>query len=119
MSLLHLYRKPALSLSNKNDLLSIIKQRVSPEIRDLETEYCFNIETTAPLTNEELNTLRWLLAETFEPENFFSESFLINNPPAPPLSKGGKGGFCGSTRGQHVNLFKSFSIDFFSVLYYF
>jgi phosphoribosylformylglycinamidine synthase len=94
MSLLHLYRKPALSLSKKNDLLSIIKQRVSPEIGDLEIEYCFNIETTAPLTNEELNTLRWLLAETFEPENFFSESFLINNPPTPPLLKGGKGGLC-------------------------
>ncbi len=94
MSLLHLYRKPALSLSKKNDLLSIIKQRVSPEIRDLETEYCFNIETTAPLTNEELNTLRWLLAETFEPENFFSESFLINTLPTPPLLKGGWGELC-------------------------
>src|SRR3989337_147975 len=93
MSLLHLYRKPALSLSKKNDLLSIIKQRVSPEIRDLETEYCFNIETTAPLTNEELNSLRWLLAETFEPENFFSESFLINNLPTPPF-KGGVGRLC-------------------------
>src|SRR3989304_5225775 len=79
MSLCHLYRKPALSLSKKNDLLSIIKQRVSPEIRDLEIEYCFNIETADPLTSQELETLRWLLSETFEPENFSKESFLTRH----------------------------------------
>jgi phosphoribosylformylglycinamidine synthase len=42
-------------------------------------EYCYNVETSAPLTAKELNTLRWLLAETFEPENFGDKSFL-----APP-----------------------------------
>ncbi len=39
-------------------------------------EYCFNIETSAPLTVKELKTLRWLLAETFEPEYFGDKSFL-------------------------------------------
>lgn len=39
-------------------------------------EYCFNVETLAPLTIEELGILRWLLAETFEIENFGEESFL-------------------------------------------
>ena len=41
-----------------------------------EFEYCFNVETSAPLTAQELKTLRWLLAETFEPENFGDKSFL-------------------------------------------
>ena len=39
-------------------------------------EYCFNVETSAPLTARELKTLRWLLAETFEPENFGGKSLL-------------------------------------------
>ncbi|MFC1921431.1 phosphoribosylformylglycinamidine synthase [Chloroflexota bacterium] len=39
-------------------------------------EYCFNVKTSAPLTSEELGTLRWLLAETFEAEGFKEESFL-------------------------------------------
>src|SRR4030043_509128 len=78
MSLLHFYRTPALSLAKKNELLSVTRQKIFPEIIDIETEHCFNIETTSPLTNEELNILRWLLSETFEPENFSEESFLIH-----------------------------------------
>ena len=39
-------------------------------------EYCFNIETSAPLTADELGILRWLLSETFEIENFMEKSFL-------------------------------------------
>ncbi len=79
MSLLHLYRKPALSHSKKNNLLSIALKKVSSDVRDIETEYCFNIEVTSPLTKQELKILRWLLAETFEPENFSEESFLTRN----------------------------------------
>jgi phosphoribosylformylglycinamidine synthase len=39
-------------------------------------EYCFNVETSAPLTSEELRVLRWLLAQTFEIEHFGEKSFL-------------------------------------------
>ena len=39
-------------------------------------EYCFNVETSAPLTARELKTLQWLLSETFEPENFGAKSLL-------------------------------------------
>ena len=96
MELLHFYRKPALSETKKKNLLSIVRQSASPDIKDIETEHCFNIEATAPLTNKELNTLRWLLAETFEPENFSGESFLIEKtapPTHPSPSRGeGKGG---------------------------
>lgn len=91
MSLLHFYRKPALTQAKTNELLSIAKHKISPDIPEIETEYCFNIETVAPLTNEELETLRWLLAETFEPENFGSKSFLISNP---PFTKGVQRGDC-------------------------
>jgi phosphoribosylformylglycinamidine synthase len=95
MSLLHFYRTPALSPAKKNELLSVTRQKISPEIEDIETEYCFNIETTSPLTSEELNILRWLLSETFEPENFSDKSFLNQNagysPPTHPSPSMGEG----------------------------
>lgn len=39
-------------------------------------EFCFNVETSGPLTSEELSRLGWLLAETYEPEKLGYESFL-------------------------------------------
>lgn len=39
-------------------------------------EYCFNVESSSPLTAEELKTLRWLLAETFEQDSFGEKPFL-------------------------------------------
>ncbi|MFC1987461.1 phosphoribosylformylglycinamidine synthase [Chloroflexota bacterium] len=46
-------------------------RRIRPDF-----EYCFNIETSSPLSAEELEMLRWLLAETFEAENLGEKSFL-------------------------------------------
>jgi phosphoribosylformylglycinamidine synthase len=46
-------------------------RRIKPDL-----EYCYNIETSAPLTDEELKILHWLLAETFETENLKEKSFL-------------------------------------------
>mgnify|MGYP000633827338 CR=1 FL=1 len=67
--LLRRYRAPALSAHKKDVLLKTFRERISPDIQDIETEFCFNIETSEPLTDKELDTLGWLLAETFEPEN--------------------------------------------------
>jgi len=39
-------------------------------------EYCFNVQTTTRLSPEELEILRWLLAETFDMESFRDVSFL-------------------------------------------
>jgi phosphoribosylformylglycinamidine synthase len=76
MTLLHFYRTPALSRTRKSHLLSTVRKVVSPSIKDVETEYCFNVETSAPLSDSELRTLRWLLAETFEPKHCSPSSFL-------------------------------------------
>ncbi len=77
--LFHLYRTPALSPYRRNVLLNTVKESISPDIADIETEFCFNIETSGPLTERELKVLRWLLAETFEPDNFSDKSFLAGD----------------------------------------
>ena len=43
---------------------------------DRSFEYCYNIETSYILDKSEIKTLQWLLAETFEPGNFNSQSLL-------------------------------------------
>jgi phosphoribosylformylglycinamidine synthase len=76
MDLLHFYRTPALSEAKKNQLVAALQQRISNHIQDIQTEFCFNVDITAPLTRNELDALCWLLSETFEPEKFSDKSFL-------------------------------------------
>src|SRR5512146_589721 len=86
MILFHLYRTPALSAFQSDGLLATARQKVSPAIRGIETEFCFNVAAESPLTADEMRLLRWLLTETFEPEKFSERSFLnqqstINHQP--------------------------------------
>ena len=76
MKLLHFHRSPALSGTKRSDLLAFVRKHVSPHLRGIESEHCFNVETSEPLTDAEIETLRWLLAETFEADRFAPGSFL-------------------------------------------
>ncbi|MGD2134671.1 MAG: phosphoribosylformylglycinamidine synthase, partial [Gemmatimonadales bacterium] len=76
MSLLHLYRFPGLADARHAALLQAVRSRISPAVRALDTEYCFNIAADRPLTAAELEVLRWLLSETYQPEGFAEASFL-------------------------------------------
>lgn len=58
---LHFYRK-----SEPDRLPEMVK----------EFEFCFNIEVLDSLNEREMEVLKWLLSETFEPGNFSSRSFL-------------------------------------------
>jgi phosphoribosylformylglycinamidine synthase len=79
MNLLHFYRVPALTAARRDELLSLVRIKVSPKIDAIETEYCYNIEVEETLSPDEMSTLRWLLSETFEPELFSDRSFLIQS----------------------------------------
>jgi len=74
--ILRFYRKGALSEYKARELLKRIKSEISEKIKHLETEFCYNVVVTEALSDYELNILRWLLSETFEPENFSEKSFL-------------------------------------------
>jgi phosphoribosylformylglycinamidine synthase len=79
MALLHLYRAPGLSPARTNALLQAARQRISTDIEDIATEFCFNIEAASGLSRGELEALAWLLRETFQPEGFGLESSLDGN----------------------------------------
>jgi len=75
MALLHLYRHPGLSAAQTSALLRRARSDVPP-LTAVESEFCFNVATDRPLTTPERGVLRWLLAETFEPDGFGQRSFL-------------------------------------------
>ena len=79
----HLYRTPALTGYRKDVLRAAVRQRALSSLTEIETESCFNIFTSTPLTDGELQTLRWLLSETFEQEKFSGRSFLTTLPSSP------------------------------------
>ncbi|MEN8162606.1 MAG: AIR synthase-related protein, partial [Acidobacteriota bacterium] len=72
----HFFRSPGLPESWRTALANKVATRVSPDVRDIRTEFCFNIQLTGGLSEPHFDTLRWLLAETFQPENFGRHSFL-------------------------------------------
>jgi len=79
MKLLHFHRTPALPRSRERELLAFARKHLSAGIRAIETEYCYTVEVSAPLRAGEIETLRWLLAETFAPDRFSEASFLERN----------------------------------------
>ncbi len=75
MKLRHYYRYPGLSEEQQDTLLRTVQREISPDIKAIHTEYCFNIDS-APLDEKEEQMLRWLLCETFIPEGLGPCSFL-------------------------------------------
>ena len=79
MSLLHLYRTPGLSSAQIRQILDKTATELSRPLDELKTEVCFNIETEAALTAQEMQILRWLLGETFQPDYLGEVSFLAHD----------------------------------------
>ncbi|MGD8360524.1 MAG: phosphoribosylformylglycinamidine synthase, partial [Gemmatimonadota bacterium] len=76
MSLLHLFRTPGLSGPRVQQVLARANDLLDSHLTGLRTEACFNIESSDLLSDGEMSTLRWLLAETFQPNGLGSSSFL-------------------------------------------
>jgi len=76
MSLLHLFRTPGLPQSRIHQILSRANELLGTPVSEIRTEACFNIASSAPLTDSERAILHWLLAETFQPGGFGESSFL-------------------------------------------
>jgi phosphoribosylformylglycinamidine synthase len=86
MGLIHFYRIPALSEAKERELLRHITQYIF-SVESVSTEFCFNVLVTESLDRREISVLKWLLAETFEANNF-------SDPLWSPLDEGGiKGGY--------------------------
>ncbi|KAL0435292.1 UNVERIFIED_CONTAM: putative phosphoribosylformylglycinamidine synthase, chloroplastic/mitochondrial [Sesamum radiatum] len=65
----HFYRIPLIQESATAELLKLVQTKVSNQIIGLKTEQCFNIGVNGDISSEKLSVLRWLLGETYEPDN--------------------------------------------------
>ncbi|MCX8030830.1 MAG: phosphoribosylformylglycinamidine synthase [Thermodesulfovibrionales bacterium] len=74
--IIHLYRRPALTDFETEKLSKKIKEKTGIENLLILSELCFNIEIQGTLSDDEMKKLKWLLAETFEPDNFSEKTFL-------------------------------------------
>ncbi|EPS62326.1 hypothetical protein M569_12463, partial [Genlisea aurea] len=73
---IHFYRIPYLSDSATAELLKLIQSKVSSKIIGLRTEQCFNVGVSGDLSDDKQSVLKWLLGETYEPDNLGAKSFL-------------------------------------------
>ncbi|MCK5488866.1 MAG: hypothetical protein KAI98_02705, partial [Gemmatimonadetes bacterium] len=72
-------------------MLERARARISESITDIRSETCFNVEAAAPLGDGEVRILDWLLSETFEPEGFGEDSFLLDGIAEESLRAGAYG----------------------------
>ncbi|SVB25482.1 uncharacterized protein METZ01_LOCUS178336, partial [marine metagenome] len=79
MGLIHFFRTPGASAAAANTLLRQAREKVSANIQAIDSEFCFNIKSPDNLTTKEIGVLRWLLSETFQPNQFSPKSFLEVN----------------------------------------
>ncbi len=75
MLVIRLYRSPGLPPAQVRAALAHARETI-PGLRSVETEVCFNIGLDRPPDAHELRVLRWLLAETFEPDRLAERPFL-------------------------------------------
>lgn len=73
--IVHFYRRPLLRDAAAAELLRKVQAKISDQIIDIKTEQCFNIGLSGVLSSDKLTILKWLLQETYEPENLQTESF--------------------------------------------
>ncbi|KAM0869821.1 hypothetical protein ACQ4PT_040409 [Festuca glaucescens] len=84
--IIHFYRQPFLQDNETDELLRKVQAKVSCDIIDIKTEQCFNVELEKGLASDKLATLQWLLAETYEPDNLQTNSFLEQEISSTPYS---------------------------------
>ena len=72
------FRRSKLWTTEEELWLATLQRKVSPEITAIKIERRFLVDSSRALRNDELDKLKWLLKETFEPEMFREQStFLI------------------------------------------
>lgn len=105
--MIRLYRKPALSKYKTKNLLNTVINEVSNNIFNIETEICFNISITDSLNQREIDTLKWLLSETFEQDNFSDKTFLHGDV----IEIGPRLNFATSWCSNALSIFKACAIE--------
>lgn len=74
-SITRFFKKPGLTTAKAGEILIKLQQK-NPLLKSLDTELCYHIETNALLTGKDKHLIKWILQESFHPENIAEENFL-------------------------------------------
>jgi phosphoribosylformylglycinamidine synthase len=74
-SITRFYLKPGCTPAKTSEVLSKLQQKNS-KLSKLETELCYHVETTSPLTAKNKTLLKWVLREPLHPEHLSEEAHL-------------------------------------------
>jgi len=77
--IISLFRRSKLWATEEELWRVILQRKVSPKITQVKIERRFLVDSVRALRSYELNKLKWLLKETYEPEMFGEESFFQDN----------------------------------------
>ncbi len=72
------FRRSKLWTTEEELWLATLQRKVSPEIKAVKIERRFLVDSSRALRSDELDKLKWLLKETFEPEMFREPPFLLS-----------------------------------------
>ncbi len=76
MTLIRRFRTFALPPTTHSTLLHTAKDSVGDAVSDVAMEQCYYIDAAIDPSPDDLRVLDWLLAETFEPQNYGDTSFF-------------------------------------------
>ncbi|KAL1505862.1 hypothetical protein ABEB36_005322 [Hypothenemus hampei] len=72
-SIIRFFKSPGCTPAKKEAILNQL-QRKSSEIQDVDTEICYHVEVSRPLTESELQTLSWVLQDPLNPKHLSRSS---------------------------------------------
>ena len=107
--MLHLFRRPALTLQQTAHLQTAAAADVDWRIDRLETEYCYNVQLTRDLNEEERRRLMWLLAETYDAAGFSLASHFA--PESSVIEVGPRMSFTTAWSTNAVSIFAVCGLD--------
>ena len=114
-SILHYYREtePPHSLlpSVKEQLKSLNLAKDADSIQSIDTESCFNVQTTTALTDVQKERLEWLLAETFEKEKLRGSSVLSSDDSSTLLEFGPRMYYASAFSSNAVSICQACGLD--------
>ncbi|XP_050308110.1 phosphoribosylformylglycinamidine synthase [Anthonomus grandis grandis] len=77
-SILRFYKQPGCTPAKKKEILANL-QLVCNAVQDVETELCYHVEIEKSVTQSEIKTLEWVLADPLSPVNLRSKEFLTSS----------------------------------------
>ncbi|KAJ3658174.1 hypothetical protein Zmor_009931 [Zophobas morio] len=74
-SITRFYLQPGCTPAKKTEILLKLQQK-SPKLLTIETELCYHVETTSPLSEKEISLLKWVLQDPYHPDRLSREKHL-------------------------------------------